>query len=112
MAREAAIGCSIHSGNISYEWEKLIDIFYQLTDFDESDMDLFDLFYLFKKPCRVSIDLKKESVTVESVEYNGSIVIQCENKTYRNVREFLEKYRINGKQITTLYADIKSIEVI
>lgn len=112
QARENAVLNCFYGGNVSNTLCEVIKLLYELTEFDGSDMDLFDLLYLFEKPCKVRIKFRDEQIIAQSIAFNGGMMIECGGNYFRNTKEFLNKYTIQGKSIVKLYEDVEDIEVI
>lgn len=112
QAIKNAVSNSIHDSGISNTLGEAIKLLYELTEFDESDMNLFDLFYLFEKPCTVRISVFGEQIIAQSSALNGSTMIECGDKYFRNTQEFLNEYTIHGKRFVELYGNINDMEIL
>ncbi len=91
-------------GNLNImKW--LIEDLYKLTEVDEENIDLFDLYYLLKKPIKLIFfhDLFEEVYEVEAVEEGGSVVIRFGESWYRDTDDFFKNANINGDKLTALY---------
>lgn len=88
------------------------DLYGDLMPVDYADLDLFDLYYVLKKPAVVKFMFDEETFTVSSVEEDGSIVIRFEDKWYRNIDDFFGKAVIDGEKLVVLYDEIYDIEVV
>ena len=112
MAREKAMTIAIYGSSIP---DVLIDatkLLYELAEFDESDMDLFDLLFLFEKPCKARISVGDEQIIVQSIDFNGGTMIECQGKYFRNTQEFLNNYKLRGKRLAGLYKYVQDMEVL
>lgn len=88
------------------------DLYGELMPVDYADLDLFDLYYVLKKPAVVKFMFDDETYTVASVEEDGGIVIKFEDKWYRNIDDFFGKAVIDGEKLVVLYDEIYNIEVV
>ena len=68
-------------GNLNImDW--LINDLYQLIDFDDTDFDLFDLYYLMKKPVKIAFRYEQKKYTVESFQEEEECTVKFQNKWY------------------------------
>lgn len=92
------------------EWA--INDFYELTEIDYSDLRLFDLYYLLKKPCKVKFKYENAEFEIESFKEDGMITVKFGDKWYRSVREFFDHACIGDDRVATLSGYIYDMEVI
>ena len=98
-------------GNLrNMEWA--IRDMYQLIEFDYTDFGLFDLYYLFEKPCKVTFRYEGAKHEVESVEEDGMMAVRLDDKWYRSVREFFDNACIGDDRVATLAGCVYEMEVI
>lgn len=98
-------------GNMNImEW--LVNDLYQLIDFDDTDFDLFDLYYLMKKPVKVAFWYEQKKYTVESFQEEESCTVKFGNKWYRSVSDFISKATIQGEKLTTINMILYGFEVV
>ena len=91
----------------------LLDDLYEMTEIDLADLNIFDLFYLSKKPCKVSFMYDDKEYIAESVaEDDGSISVHFNGKWYRDVDDFFTNAEINGERVPVLYSFIYAVKVI
>lgn len=91
---------------------EILDIIYSMIPFDESDMDIYDLLYLLKKPARARVFANGKKYKIESVDMNGYCMVKFKNKYYKNVKEFFNKASIDGKKIYEWLDNVDYVEVI
>ena len=72
---------------------------YSLVDFDEHDMDLFDLIYLFQKPASVTFWYKQEQYEIEAITSSGKICIRFEGKIYPSMFDLLQNGKIGNVRL-------------
>ena len=85
--------------------EKIILQLYKLTEFNPSDIDLTDLFYILKRPCKVEIYLEDGGfIEVDALKYGDEVIIKCGGRYYRNAVDFFKRCKVNGWHITA-YTD-------
>ena len=112
MAREKAMTVAIYGSSIPHTLSEATKLLYELVEFDESDMDLFDLLYLFEKPCKARISVGDEQIIAQSIAFNGGTMIECQGKYFRNTQEFLNNYKLRGKRLAGLYEYVQDLEVL
>ena len=84
----------------------LIEDLYTMTDPDMTDLDLYDLYHLLKRPCKISFMHEGKEYNVESIEENGKTNISFGDKWYEDVDDFFKKAVIDGRRIPVLYYDL------
>lgn len=89
----------------------LIDDFYKLVEFDRDDFDLFDLFWLFKTPNKVTFYFDEKMFTAESVETDEGVAVCLNGKWFRNREDFFAKAEINGMLLTEIQFDLYGFRV-
>lgn len=98
-------------GNLNImKW--LIDDLYEIIEFDPEGMDLFDLYYVLKRPAEVSFFYKDQSEKIESMMEDGSCVIHFQDKWYRDRDEFFQKARIGNQKLTAIQKDLWGFEAV
>ena len=83
----------------------LIDDLYELIPFDWSDMDMYDLYFALKVPCRIAFECDEESYVVETKEEGGAVSVKFGDKWFLDVGDFFRKAVINEDRITALYEE-------
>lgn len=98
-------------GNLNImKW--LIEDLYKLTEFDDTDMDFFDLYYVLKKPVTVTFIYNDETHTIKTVEENGLVSINLDDtKWYKTVDDFFQNAEINHTALTDIYEDLYDFEL-
>lgn len=89
----------------------LIEDLYSMIKFDEEDFDLYDLYYLLKTPYTVRFRFNRKSYQVKSVEIDGTVAIQFDNKWYRTLDDFFNNAAIGNNKLITLDNDLYGFEV-
>ena len=97
-------------GNLSIMKHLIIDL-YKLMELNQAKMDLFDLYELLRKPAVITFRYDGKPYTVRSVEENGSVVIQFQDKWYRDTDDFFENAAIGGDHLTVLFYELLDFEV-
>lgn len=90
----------------------LIDSLYDLTDFDPDFFDLYDLYYLLKKPVRVSFGYKRSTYEIIAEEKDGEFSIRFGDRFYRSREDFSKKAKLSGKYLTAVYDELYGFEVV
>ena len=97
-------------GNLNImKW--LIDDLYEIIDFDPESFDFYDLYYVLKRPAKVTFYHEKEKMELEAVEEEGACAVCFNGKWYRDRDEFFRKAAIGDKLLTELYDDFYGFEV-
>ena len=89
----------------------LIDDLYELIDFDEDDFDFYDMYYLLKKPCKISFMRENKVYEIVADELDGEFSIAFEGKYYRSREDFFKKACIDGERLTAVYDNLYCFEV-
>jgi tetratricopeptide (TPR) repeat protein len=89
----------------------LIEELYKLIEFEESDFDFYDMYYLLTHPCKITFKYEGKTHTVEAVEEDGEIVINFDGKWFRTRDDFFQKATINNTLLTAMYDDLYLFEV-
>lgn len=107
------IGFDHFFGNFSI-MEEIIDNLYRLKDFDKTNYDLYDLYYLLKKPVKIRFDYKGKEYIVESVcEDDGTMSVCFDGKWFHTLTDALMKTKNDDGYYITLSAwKMKDFEVI
>ena len=90
-----------------------VEMQYELTPFDIQKCGIFDIYYLFRKPCKLYFTYEGKRYMLEAVrEEDGSISVKFGDKWYRTPDDFLQKTVLNGKRLTLSAWKIRDFEVI
>lgn len=90
----------------------LISDYYSITEFDAENFELYDLFYLLKKPVRVRFRYDKEQHIVESADGETEPEICFDGKWFRTCKDFFMNAQADGTRLTALCYDLFGFEVI
>lgn len=90
----------------------LINELYELIDLNPDKMNLYDLFYLLRKPCKIRFTYARDSYDIESVLEGENINIYFNNHHYPSIDEFFRKAEIDGALLTTIYRDFYDFKLI
>jgi tetratricopeptide (TPR) repeat protein len=90
----------------------LTEDLYTIIPFNETDFDLFDLYYLLKNPVTVTFRYTSRKYTVRSTETEEGTAVEFEGKWFRTIDDFFAKAVINGKVLTDYYRDLYAFEVV
>ena len=97
-------------GNLNImKW--MIGDIYRLREFDPGNMELYDLYHVFKGPAKVLFSFEDKEYEAESVKEEGGIVIRFDGKWFRDVDEFFKKAELDGELLTTRYEELYDFEV-
>ena len=89
----------------------LIDDLYEIIEFDPEYVDFFDLYYVLKRPARVTFYYVDEKHTIESLIEDGVCVVRFDDKWYRDRDEFFKKARLDDRKLTSIHDYLYGFEV-
>lgn len=98
-------------GNLSI-MKYLVRNLYKLKKPDMNNIDLFDLYELLTVPAKIIFWYDEEKHTVESVEEDGSVVINFEGNWYRTIDDFFAKASIYGGRLVVIAWNLYDFEVV
>ena len=84
----------------------LIDDLYELIEVDLSDLDLYDLYYLMKEPCKVEFLYEGKTYEVESFREEEGVSVYFLGKWYRDIDELFKKAKIDGERVPVLFSKL------
>ena len=90
----------------------LVNDLYKLIDFDTTEMDLYDLFYLLQEEHTVRFDYDDEIHTVESKKTEDGMIIRYDETWYKDINDFFLKATLGEGSIENGYYEIENMEVI
>ncbi len=99
-------------GNLNImKW--LIDDLYEIIEFDENHMDLYDLYHALRTPCRISFiyDMEDEPQHVESVMEGDECTVCFNGKWFHSRDDFFKDACINNRKLTSIYDELYAFEV-
>jgi len=99
-------------GNLNImKW--LIDDLYEIIEFDEEFMDLYDLYYALRTPRKISFmyEYADEMQHVESVMEGDECIVCFNGKWFHNRDDFFKGACINNRKLTSIYDDLYGFEV-
>lgn len=89
----------------------LINDLYSLIEPDYSNLDIFDLFYVLKKPCTVTFRYRQKKYEIHSEMENGEFAVHFAGRWYRSVNELFRNAKLAGKPLYVRYQEIYNLEV-
>ncbi|MCR5595537.1 MAG: hypothetical protein K6G12_06800 [Lachnospiraceae bacterium] len=97
-------------GNLNImKW--LIDDLYELIGFDKDYFDLYDMYYLLKKPCKIVFLYEGEWQKTEVVAEGNECNICFNGKWFRGRDEFYSQAVLNDHKLTSIYDELYGFEV-
>lgn len=90
----------------------LIEDLYTMTEPDMTDLSLYDLYHVLKKPIKIAFVYEGDEYVVESVEENGRVVIKFGEKWFEDIDDFFKKATIDGEKLPTLYYSLYAFRVV
>lgn len=95
----------------------LVNDLYELVRFDESEMDLYDLYYFLKEEHHVAAEYHGSMYHIESVKEESAMQIHfyCEeiklDEWYYTIEDFFKKALMEDERIVCMYYDLIDWEV-
>ena len=89
----------------------LIEDLYTIICFDETDFDLYDLYYVLKKPVTVVFRHENRKYQIQSEDTEDGMAVRFENTWFRTIDDFFGKAMINKVLLTDLYRELYAFEV-
>lgn len=89
----------------------LVDDLYTLIPFEEECFDFFDLYYLLKKPCRISFRRGREHFDLEVTDNDGETEIRLNDRWFRTREDFFAKACTGDSLLTGIYDELYAFEV-
>ena len=85
----------------------LVNDLYELIEFDPTDFDLYDLFYLLKEEHLVSFKYRRKIHEIESkLSDEGEMNIRFDDRWYRNITDMFIRQDLSGESIEHEYLDL------
>ncbi len=97
-------------GDLSIMKSIVMDL-YQLMEFDQDIVDLFDLYYVLQAPAKVILSIDQKEHTIEAKEENKRIYISMDNKNYENIDEFFLRAKIDQERLSAQYLNTDYVEI-
>lgn len=97
-------------GNIEV-MEKVVMLTDEISTQDKNRLDIYDLFWISKKECKVAFLYNNRRFIIDVVEGTEGNAIKFENKWYRSAKDFFEKAEIGARKIVYLYDELFDMEV-
>ncbi|MBQ1386587.1 MAG: sel1 repeat family protein [Erysipelotrichales bacterium] len=89
----------------------LVNDIYELTEFDETEFDLYDLFYLLKDEHTVTFEYREETHEIESRKTEEGMIIRFDEKWYKDIQDFFAKANLEEDSLEYCYPYIENMEV-
>jgi len=91
----------------------VVNDIYRLMDFDVTEMDLYDLYYLLKNEHLVTFLYKNKEYEIESkLSDDGDMNIRFNDKWYRSIDDFFIKTDLNGESIEHEYNLLENWRIV
>ena len=91
----------------------LVNDLYELIEFDPTDFDLYDLFYILKEEHLVTFKYKKRRHEVESkLSKEKEMNIRFDNKWYRNITDMFIRQDLDGESIEHEYLSLNDWRLV
>lgn len=92
---------------------RTINLIYKICEFDETNMNFYDLFYLMQKPIEVKLIYNGKKYLISSLYDEDKIIVKCGEKYYKSVEDFLIKAMFDNKHTNVIdYEDYYQLEIV
>ena len=85
---------------------------YQIPSYQPTEFNLMSLHILMEQPAEVSFMYEGRRYYAQSVDGEDGMCYTFNDKEYRSVDEMMNRARIDGRRLETLFYDIDKVEVI
>ena len=85
---------------------------YSLIQFDADYMDLFDLYYVLQKPCKLALEINGEDHIIEAKYEDGLFYISMDDKNYEDVDQVFQNAMIHDEPLYSQYVNVNYIEML
>lgn len=99
-------------GMITEGDSEFVNRLYELIEFDPDDMDLLDLLYVLRQPCKVHFCIGNKQFTVQALKNNGRLIVKCGKAYYRDAVDLLQKHKIKDWHLAAYLDDISYMEIV
>ena len=89
----------------------LVNDIYELTEFDETEFDLYDLYYLLKQEHTVTFEYRGQTHEIESKKTEEGMIIRFDEKWYKDIQDFFAKANLEEDSLEYCYPYIENMEV-
>lgn len=91
---------------------RLMKKLYQIPSYQPTEFNLMSLHILMEQPAEVSFMYEGRRYYAQSVDGEDGMCYTFNDKEYRSVDEMMNRARIDGRRLETLFYDIDKVEVI
>lgn len=85
---------------------------YSLIQFDSDYMDLFDLYYVLQKPCKLALEINGEDYIIEAKYEDDLFYISMDDKNYEDVDQFFQNAMIHDEPLYSQYVNVNYLEML
>ncbi len=97
-------------GNLNImKW--LIEDLYELIEFDEEFVDIYDMYYLLKTPHEITFRYRNEKQKLESVKEGDECTVCFNGKWFHSIDDFFKDAYINDTKITAVYEELYEFRI-
>ena len=89
----------------------LIKDLYKVKDFDPSNFDFYDLYFVLETPHKISFVYDDNKYEIESTLEDGGIVIRFGKTWYRDIDDFMKKANIDGENLSTISYELENFQI-
>ena len=98
-------------GDLSIIKHIVLDL-YSLIQFDSDYMDLFDLYYVLQKPCKLALEINGEDHIIEAKYEDDLFYISMDDKNYEDVDHFFQNAMIYDELLYSQYVNVNYLEML
>ena len=90
----------------------LIDDLYGMKEFDQSNFDLFDCFWLLRHPVTIGFRYEDMTLKISAEEHDGVMAVRWGNEIYPSREDFFAKAMLDDTRLMSIYDELYGFEVL
>ncbi len=84
---------------------------YELYEFDESCIDLFDLYYALQYPCTILLSYQDKVYSIQIIKENSLFYIKMNDTNYENADDFFSRATLENTKLSSLALQLDYVEI-
>ncbi len=89
-----------------HEMERLVNSIYEIVEFDETNMDIFDLYFILQPATQVKFWYRQKQYMLAYVKDEEGEAIRFNRQWYRSLTDFMCRGKIDGEPIIKVAAHL------
>ncbi len=92
--------------------DRIVNELYKLIKFDETEFDIYDLFYVMQEEHTVSFVYDGKSYEISSRQSEDGMIIRFAGRWYRDLYDLFENALLAGETIPRRYREIEDLRIV